>query len=57
MKVKCLNNSNFEDTLTEGKDYIVLCFKSWSEAQIINDKEESQWYGLDNFTWSEAVYE
>lgn len=57
MKIKCINNSVFEDQLTEGEDYIVLEFKSWSEARIINDNEETRWYGLDNFVWSESVYE
>lgn len=57
MKVKCIDNSAFEDQLTNEKDYIVLEFHSWDSAKIINDNGDTKYYGLEKFVWSEGVYE
>ena len=57
MKLVCVDSSAFEDQLTDGKDYIVLCFESWDSAKIINDNGDARWYGLSRFVWTEAVYE
>lgn len=55
MKLICVDNTGFEDQLTLGKDYLVLCFESWSNAQVINDKQEAVWYGLSKFVLGDCV--
>lgn len=55
MKVKCVDNSGFEDQLTVGDVYLVLVLKSWNEVKVVNDNEAGSWYGLNKFAWSECV--
>ena len=48
MKVICTSSEGFEDQLTEGKDYLVLC-ASPSSYQVLNDNQEAVWYGNNKF--------
>lgn len=48
--VKCKTESGFEDQLTTSASYTIVELKGGS-VSIVNDKGETRWYGLSNFSF------
>ena len=50
MIVECVDNSGFEDQLTNGTEYTVkLIGNGAAEMQIENDDQVERWYGSSKF--------
>ncbi len=49
MQIQCVDNSGFEDQLTEGQTYVVVCAQG-NSVQLEGDKGQLRWYGRLKFS-------